>query len=118
MAFNQRGKTLPQEHVGVTVRMVVHDCDDFESVLGIKRRSLEAERHEKHLSTAAPARLVLCCFKQSRSHSVIAERLLDPELTNFRAPAPRIPAYPGNDPIVAKITRNILDKLSVDKAAH
>jgi len=80
--------------------MVVHDCDDFESVPGIKGWSLEAERHEKHLSTAAPARLFLCCSKQSRPQSVIAARLLDPELANFRARAPRIPAYPGDDPTI------------------
>lgn len=84
----------------MTVRVVVHHRDDFKSVLGIEGRSLEAERHEKHLTAASPARLLLRCREQPRPQSLVAPRLLHPELAYFRATAPRIPTDPGNDPPV------------------
>jgi hypothetical protein len=80
--------------------MVVHHRDDFKSVLGIEGRSLEAEGHEKHFPAATPAGLSLCCSKQSRAQSLPAPRLLNPELANLRPTAPRIPADPGDDPMV------------------
>lgn len=93
-------ETLAQEHVLVTLRVVVHHRDDFESVPGIERRSLEAERHEQHLSAAPPARLLFCRREQPRPPSLPTPRLRHPELANFRAPAPRIPADPGDHPMI------------------
>ena len=83
----------------MTVRVVVHHRDDFKSVLGIEGRSLEAERHEKHSPAAPSARLLLCCPKQARPQSPLAPHL-HPELSNLRTTAPRVPADPGNDPMV------------------
>ena len=50
-------KTLAQEQVLVTARVVVHHRHDLKAVLGVERRSLESERHENNLPTAPPASL-------------------------------------------------------------
>jgi hypothetical protein len=92
-------KVLAQKDVLVTVWVVVHYRHDFKSVPGIKGGSLEAERHEKYLPAAPPARFLFCRRKQPRPQPLPATRLLHPELANLRATAPRIPTDPGNDPM-------------------
>jgi len=91
---------LPQQQILVTMRVIVHDRDHLEPARGIEGRSLEAERHEKHLPAATAARLLLCCRQQPRPQSLPAPCVLYPELTNFCPTAPRIPTDPGDDPMV------------------
>lgn len=59
-------KALTQEHILVTVRVVVHHRDNLKSAFGIECWSLKAERHEQDLPAAPPAGLFLCCTKQLR----------------------------------------------------
>jgi hypothetical protein len=100
----------------VTARVVVHHGNDFESVPGIKGRSLKVERHEKHLSAATPACLLLNSPEQLCSQSLVASRRLHPELADFCASAPCVPADAGNNLIA--ILHEDCEPLAVRDACH
>jgi len=54
-------KAFPQHEILVTTWVVVYRSQSLKAALRVKGWSLEGERREKDLPTAASASLVLCC---------------------------------------------------------
>src|SRR2546429_1253026 len=90
-------KAFPQQEILVTTWVVVYRGQSLKAVLRVKGWSLEAERCEKDLPTAASASLVLCCPEEFRPQAPATSRLLHPELPNLAATAPGTPANPSDD---------------------
>src|SRR5207249_260468 len=81
-------KAFPQQQILVTTWVVVYRSQSLKAVLRVKGWSLEGERCEKDLPTAASASLVLCCPEEFRPQAPATLRLLHPELPNLAATAP------------------------------
>jgi hypothetical protein len=92
--FPTVGKLLPQQQTLMTTGVVVYGSHNLKAALCVKGWRLEAERGEDDLPTASPASFVLCCTQQPRPQPLSTARLLDPELPDLTATAPRIPADP------------------------
>src|SRR5262249_20067960 len=83
----------------VPARMIVDGRDDVEPVFPVEPRCLEGEGHQDDLGAAAPSRLLLGRLVQRRPEAAVAQRFLDPELTQLAGPAPRVPADARDDAI-------------------
>jgi len=101
----------------MTTRIVRKAVDDLEPQLAIELWRLEAVGCEHNLKTTPAPRLRLHQFEKTTPDPLPAMLLVHPNLTNLAAPAPGVPAEPGDDLTLSIATENS-DPQRIDDSSH
>ena len=100
----------------MTTRIVWKAVDDLEPQLAIELWRLEAVGCEHNLKTTPAPRLRLRQFEKTMPDPLSAMLLVHPDLTNLAAPAPCVPAEPGDYLILSIATENSNTQRIVDSS--
>ena len=100
----------------MTARIVRKAVDDLEPQLAIELWRLEAVGCEHDLKTTPAPRLRLGRFEKTTPDPLPAMLLVDPHLTNLAAPAPCVPAEPGDYFTLSIATENSNTQHIVDSS--
>jgi hypothetical protein len=97
-------------------RIVRNSVDDLEPELAIELWRLEAERCEHNLKTTPAPRLRFHQFEKTTADPLPAMLLVHPDLANLAAPAPCVPADPGDYLTLSIATENSNSQRIVDSS--
>ena len=100
----------------MATRKVRKAVDHVEPQLAIKLRRLEAVGCEHNLKTTPAPRLRLSQFEKTTPDPLSAMFLVHPDLTNLAAPAPCVPAEPGDYLTLSTATENSNAQRIVDSS--
>jgi len=101
----------------MTTGIVRKAVDDLEPQLAIELWRLEAMGGEHNLKTTPAPRLRLHQFEQTTPDPLPAMLLVHPDLTNLAAPAPCVPAEPG-DYLTLSIATENSNTQCIDDSSH